>query len=38
MFITAIGFAGLNGYNTMNAIIPLKCVSMSNQESMVNYC
>ena len=35
MFITAIGFVGLNVYNTINAMILLKCVSMSNQECMV---
>lgn len=41
MFITAIGYIELNGYNAVNALNTLKCVSMSNQEckvktSMVN--
>ena len=35
MFIKAIGFVGLNVYNTINVMILLKCVSMSNQECMV---
>lgn len=38
---TAIGYIELNGYNAVNALNTLKCVSMSNQEckvktSMVN--
>ena len=31
MFIEAIGFIILNGYDMINAIILLKCVSMCNR-------
>ena len=34
LFITAVAFIGLNGYNAMNST-PMKCVSISNQECRV---
>ena len=35
MFITAIGYIALNGYNVVNALNTLKYVSMRNQECKV---